>query len=162
MARSTQRRKRKHKEKTTTAPLWLGMLSQYEPRLNEGRGNRTETQLRMIQQALTFGFFSQEQLESLAAYARVILQAAFEVRSQEAKDKAQAIWLAYKDIASRKDKTGKYGVDAECRAVLWDAIEYVSTWARKQSEGTIDRAIDIIESSIVFDAQATCAGRSLI
>lgn len=161
MAKSKAHRNRKHKEKTTTAPLWLGLLSQYEPRLDHSRGNRTETQLRMIQQALTFGFFSQEQLESLAAYARVILQAAFEVRSQEAKDKAQAIWLTYKDIARRKDKTGKYGVDAECRAVLWDAIEYVSTWARKQSEGTIDRAIDIVELKIVFEAQATCAGRPL-
>lgn len=161
MAKSKAHRNRNHKEKTTTAPLWLGLLSQYEPRLDHSRGNRTETQLRMIQQALTFGFFSQEQLESLAAYARVILQAAFEVRSQEAKDKAQAIWLVYKDIVGRKDKTGKYGVDAECRAVLWDAIEYVSTWARKQSEGTIDRAIDIVESKIVFEAQATCAGRPL-
>lgn len=161
MAKSKAQRNRKHKEKTTTAPLWLGLLSQYEPRLDHSRGNRTETQLRMIQQALTFGFFSQEQLESLAAYARVILQAAFEVRSQEAKDKAQAIWLVYKDIVGRKDKTGKYGVDAECRAVLWDAIAYVSTWARKQSEGTIDRAIDIVESKIVFEAQATCAGRPL-
>jgi len=140
---------------------WGGLIAPYEPRLPDDRADTAETQLRMFQQALSFGFFTADQMESLAAYARVIMQAAAELKDQQAADKAQALWLVYKAIADRKEKAGKFGVDHLERTVLWDAIEWASEWARHQSVGTIDRAITVVNYHIKFEANATVAGKEM-
>ena len=157
---SKKQRNKKYTPKKVGA-WWGGLIAPYEPRLPDERADTAETQLLMFKRALSFGFFTVDQLESLAAYARVILQAAVEVNDKQAADKAQALWMVYKAIAARKERAGKFGIDHLERTVLWDAIDWASGWARNQSVGTIDRAIGVVNYHIKFEANATVAGKEM-